>query len=538
MLLGSPSNMTIVSFRMNHNSLSLFAALLLSVIHTSPSFAFQQQQQQPPRSNRGRMTALSAAASTASSASQSQLKVAIIGSGAAGLAAARQFTQRGIEPIVFEKDSLPGGVWNYVRNARDRPMYQGLRTNLPRELVAYREKPWGSDGKTPSYVTHADVQKYLSDYAEELDLNRFIRYGCRVCRLSTVFHEFSAASTLEGEAWPKLKLEWHSTTGDASEDAFLHSEMFDAVAVCNGHYSVPSNPTIPGLEANFSGDIMHSIEYDDPSIFAGKTVLCIGGRASGSDIAREISYHARRVYLSDSACKPLVDGQPHEKGNVKWVPRTHAVEGGGAIRFSGGCKLLPTDVDVIIFCSGYDYDFPFINDSSGLDDTKFARGERRVSLLHEHLWHARHPNLAFLGLQHSVVPFPYFELQAQAMVARLVNETGSIPFPNLEARLAAAKEDRASGGPSDGPGRVEDTHYLGSFQWDYCRKMARIAGSLDGKTERFLATNKAIYDHSGSRRKGLFPGGEDIYRGDKYVRDDEDPNGFIVQEAMSKVSSV
>lgn len=59
-------------------------------------------------------------------------------------------------------------------------------------------------------------------------------------------------------------------------------------------------------------------EYDDPSIFAGKTVLCVGGRASGSDLAREISLHADHVYLSDTTCE-LEGGKPKSLGKVTWV---------------------------------------------------------------------------------------------------------------------------------------------------------------------------------------------------------------------------
>lgn len=72
------------------------------------------------------------------------LKVGVIGGGAAGLATARVFSRNGHKPVVLEKDGATGGVWRYTPNSKERPMYSGLRTNLPREIMAYREKSWGS----------------------------------------------------------------------------------------------------------------------------------------------------------------------------------------------------------------------------------------------------------------------------------------------------------------------------------------------------------------------------------------------------------
>lgn len=79
-----------------------------------------------------------------SAATTSALHVAVIGAGAGGLAAARVLSRNGMIPVVLEKEEAVGGVWDYVTSsdAKNKPMYQGLRTNLPREIMAYREQPW------------------------------------------------------------------------------------------------------------------------------------------------------------------------------------------------------------------------------------------------------------------------------------------------------------------------------------------------------------------------------------------------------------
>lgn len=261
--------------------------------------------------------------------------------------------------------------------------------------------------------------------------------------------------------------------------------------------------------------------------------MCVGARASGADIAREIGLVAERVYLSDSTTDNM-----QEFGNVVMMPRTQSIDESGDVRFSSpanGEEWTAKDVDVIIFCSGYDYLFPFIDEESNLE-LEAVPGERRVKPLYEQMWHARHPSLSFIGLPHSVVPFPLFEMQSTAVVSQLTAKDGSIPLPPLPERLVAADRDANSGGP-DSPGRVQDTHFLGSHQWDYCRKLAKIGGVYDDSMEDYIATNKALYDRSGKERKGMAPGGEDLYRETRFRRVEEDQSYEILHSELEPAQS-
>ena len=62
-------------------------------------------------------------------------------------------------------------------------MYSGLRTNLPRELMAFREFPWGGDGKTMSFVTHKEVKDYLKRYSKAMNVEDLIQYQTTVTKL-------------------------------------------------------------------------------------------------------------------------------------------------------------------------------------------------------------------------------------------------------------------------------------------------------------------------------------------------------------------
>jgi cation diffusion facilitator CzcD-associated flavoprotein CzcO len=480
-------------------------------------------------------------------------RIGIIGGGAAGLAAARAFLHANdrivesenraqctnphvhFEVTVLEARNSIGGIWKYESSNCDsrksRPMYRNLRTNLPKELMAYREFPWGGDGKAASYVTHEAVQQYLEEYVNKFNLLKCIHFGCTVTHLRILNKDHDNHTSVEGkldncDSWPLISLKW--TGNDKKDPSQQHEQIFDAVCICNGHYAIPSIPLIPGL-TNFRGKVIHAVEYDDPNDFVGKTVLCVGARASGVDISREIGCVSSRVYLSDSTCQEMLSF-----GNVVLIPRMQSIDENGTVHFSigKGDEMTVDDVDTIIFCSGYDYSFPFIDDESNLE--LFATpGERRVRPLFEQLWHAHHPSLAFLGLPHSVVPFPLFELQAAAVVSQWTKNLRmhKILLPPLVERIAAAERDASSGGP-DSPGRVVNTHYLGSYQFDYCRNLARIAGVYDDVMEDYIATNEAIYDRSGKERKIMEPGGRDSYRETRFRRLDGEQSYDILHSEV------
>ena len=100
---------------------------------------------------------------------------------------------------------------------------------------------------------------------------------------------------------------------------------------------------------------------------------------------------------------------------------------------------------------------PYLLASEIHDTIQF--GARLVHPLYEQLWHAQYPSSSFIGLPHSDVPFPLFEIQATAVVSKL-SPNGSAPLPLLTEPLAAGECGTSSGGP-DYPGRIQATHVHG-----------------------------------------------------------------------------
>ena len=109
------------------------------------------------------------------------------------------------------------------------------------------------------------------------------------------------------------------------------------------------------------------------------------------------------------------------------------------------------------------------------------------------------------------------ELQAEATWTQW--NRNKFCLPPIEERLKSASVDATTGGAKKN-GRVQDTHFLGDDQWDYSRRMAKLAGIYDDSTEAYIATNKQIYDTAGKARKHLPPGGPDTYRSLVFQRDE------------------
>ena len=75
------------------------------------------------------------------------------------------------------------------------------------------------------------------------------------------------------------------------------NQTYDALVVCNGHYSAPRCPEVEGSEI-FPGTVMHSHNYRVNEAFKGQVVVLVGASASGEDICREIAEVADKVHAA------------------------------------------------------------------------------------------------------------------------------------------------------------------------------------------------------------------------------------------------
>ncbi|CAM9811673.1 unnamed protein product [Lampetra planeri] len=406
-----------------------------------------------------------------------RLRVAVVGAGAAGLCTARHILDSPadfVAPVVFEMDSVVGGTWVYKELPPESDascpvfssLYRDLRTNLPKEVMAFPDFPF--DKNLPSFIHHSDMRAYLDQYADHFSIQPHVKFQWRVELVQPVP---GPAGTEDSVAW--------DVTACSLTDGHRTTQRYDAVMVCNGHYSEPHVPDIPGVGL-FRGEILHSHDYRSAEWFAGRRVALLGAGASGQDIAVELSGMASYVLLCHRGAKPLPSALPP---NVQQAPAVLALTESGVALADGTERA----VDAFVFCTGYRYSFPFLAEEAGVctgDD------ERTVVPLYRHLVHVAMPTMFFIGLCKVVVPFPLFDCQVRFSLATLVGRVSLPSRGEMEEEARREREQRRAAGV---PERRELV--LGERQWGYMAELARLAGA-----PHMAPCVREIYDDVAKRR--------------------------------------
>lgn len=115
--------------------------------------------------------------------------------------------------------------------------------------MGFPDFPFPKKGK--SFEPRGEVLAFFQSYAREFKVNEVVKLQHEVIRVR-----------------PVDDTRWELLVKNLKENTFA-LDIFDAVFVCNGHYSVPFYPVIEGFD-NFKGRSMHSRDYRRPETFKGK----------------------------------------------------------------------------------------------------------------------------------------------------------------------------------------------------------------------------------------------------------------------------
>jgi hypothetical protein len=100
-------------------------------------------------------------------------RVAILGSGPAGLVSAKYALEHGLRPVVFEKKSGPGGLWS-----SNTAIWDGMHTNVSKYSVMFGDFPWPKNSSV--IPSAADVYNYLLNYIRHFKLEKYFRLNSHV----------------------------------------------------------------------------------------------------------------------------------------------------------------------------------------------------------------------------------------------------------------------------------------------------------------------------------------------------------------------
>ncbi|XP_020539717.1 flavin-containing monooxygenase FMO GS-OX-like 4 isoform X2 [Jatropha curcas] len=359
--------------------------------------------------------------------------VAVIGAGAAGLAAARELSREGHKVVVYERDAQIGGTWVYNPRVEPDPLsldpgrpiiqsslYSSLRTNLPREAMGFGDYPFipkNDKMRDPRrFPGHREVLFYLRDFAREFEIEQLVRFETEVVYVGLME---------DSNKWKvRSKRKKCDNFGNSDVNFEYDEEIFDAVVVCNGHFTEPRVAEIAGISA-WPGKQVHSHNYRVPEPFRDQVVVLIGNAASAMDISRDIAVVAKEVHV---ASRSVVD-ETHEEqpgyDNMWRHSMIQSVHEDGSVVFRNGRVVL---ADTILHCTGYKYHFPFL-ETHGI----VTVDDNRVGPLYKHVFPpVLAPWLSFVGLPWKVLPFRMFEFQSKWIAGVL---SGRIVLPSQEEMM-------------------------------------------------------------------------------------------------------
>jgi len=401
----------------------------------------------------------------------------VIGAGPAGLAAIKSLKEAGLPVHAVERNADVGGQWLY--GAQSSAVYASTHLISSKRTTAYADFPMPEDW--PAYPGHERVSEYFKSFAKHFDLTPSIRFNTGV---RTIEHRDGT---------------WRATFDDGTSDDY------ESVIFANGHLS---DPLLPKVAGEFTGTVMHAKDYKTADIFEGKRVLVVGMGNTGCDIVVDAIHRAKQVLWSVRGGNHFVPkflaGKPADEGNHKprrfVIPKRlrsmlhepilrflvgppekfglpkpehrlydktpivnslvlqHLGQGDVSLRkpvreFRGDTVVFNDGqedaVDLVLFATGYEITFPFLEDLTELN----WQPERSAPRLYLNIFPSRPNGLYVAGLLEGAgVGWPGRALQAD-LIAAYIKAQKAHPdiIANFRDKIAAfyagsANKDRGEHG--------------------------------------------------------------------------------------------
>jgi cation diffusion facilitator CzcD-associated flavoprotein CzcO len=192
-------------------------------------------------------------------------RVAVIGAGFGGIAAASYMVRSGFQDfVIFERSDGVGGVWR-------QNTYPGAEVDTFSDWYSYKFKSY--DWPRP-HSGQGVLVEYLEDTVKEYALHERLELGANVASVT----------------WNDRCRQHTVTLADG------RTERFDVVISAIGLFNIPNVPSWPGLD-RFRGPVFHASRWEHEHDLAGKRVALVGAGSSGVQIAVELAKTAKHLYV-------------------------------------------------------------------------------------------------------------------------------------------------------------------------------------------------------------------------------------------------
>jgi cation diffusion facilitator CzcD-associated flavoprotein CzcO len=192
-------------------------------------------------------------------------RIAIIGTGFAGLGTAIRLKQEGTDDfVVLEKADDVGGTWR-------ENTYPGVQCDVPSHLYSFSFAPNPNWSRT--FPLGDEIWDYLRECAVRYGVMPHIRFGEEV----------------QSAVWDDERQRWRIETADDTISA-------QVLVAGTGPLHEPSMPAVPGLD-RFEGKTFHSAEWDHDHDLTGERVAVVGTGASAIQFVPRIQPKVSRMHV-------------------------------------------------------------------------------------------------------------------------------------------------------------------------------------------------------------------------------------------------
>lgn len=211
-------------------------------------------------------------------------RVIIIGGGASGIVACKEFKDVGYDPIVLEKGATIGGVF--------RDAYEGITLTSSSSMTGFSDFP---AEHSPKMWSGPEYLEYLNRYTVNFGITDRLHMGSEVQEIKRSQHD--------------AEKYWTVRVRDTASGK-VRSEQGDQLVICTGAHETPFMPALPGQET-FEGEVVHTSAVKGFERFSSKRVVCFGLGESGADLPLLLSQNGAEVTLAVRGCGWVVPRLRH-----------------------------------------------------------------------------------------------------------------------------------------------------------------------------------------------------------------------------------